>query len=246
MEKSCKTIRNLIFAISDVDNDAAINMIFEKKDSIQVIVTPNIDHLMRFDKDESFRVLYSVADIYFNDSVIIKYLSRFLWSRNIRNVNRGSDLTIQVMSKIPCDGKVLLIGGEAGDDFFIKRKYGINRVEQIIPDYGFYRSSSSIDKLVDQICNSEPDYLFLCVGSPQQELVASILKDRMSFPSKVLCVGASLDFIAGRQVRAPRFISSIGMEWAFRMLSNPRRLFSRYFKNFVWLVSVTFKSRNGL
>lgn len=70
---------------------------------------------------------------------------------------------------------------------------------------------------------------FICLGAPKQELVADALKKRCEGVG-FLCVGAALDFIAGAVKRAPRWVQGLGMEWAWRLTSDPLRLAPRYWR----------------
>jgi len=71
-------------------------------------------------------------------------------------------------------------------------------------------------------------YVFICVGSPQQEMIAKACLDRGDCVGLGLCVGASLDFLSGRTKRAPKWMQKIRMEWLFRLASEPKRLWKRY------------------
>jgi exopolysaccharide biosynthesis WecB/TagA/CpsF family protein len=69
---------------------------------------------------------------------------------------------------------------------------------------------------------------FLAVGAPRQEMVAQVLAARGIAIGTGLCVGASLDFLAGVERRAPALVQQAGLEWAWRLTQNPRRLWRRY------------------
>jgi exopolysaccharide biosynthesis WecB/TagA/CpsF family protein len=73
-----------------------------------------------------------------------------------------------------------------------------------------------------------PHLVLLTVGAPQSEIVAQLVKARGQAKGVAICVGASLEFLTGEKRRAPRFVQAMGMEWAFRLLSEPRRLWRRY------------------
>ena len=70
--------------------------------------------------------------------------------------------------------------------------------------------------------------MLLAVGSPQQEVLAGRIAAAGGATGCALCIGASLDFIAGRQRRAPRVVQRLGLEWAHRLASQPGRLWRRY------------------
>ena len=84
-----------------------------------------------------------------------------------------------------------------------------------------------IDEILAELAASGARLCFLALGAPKQEILAARghgLLPQVGFVS----IGAGLDFIAGAQVRAPVWVRRIAMEWAWRMLGNPRRLAKRY------------------
>lgn len=86
------------------------------------------------------------------------------------------------------------------------------------------------DELLDRIRGASPDILFVAFGQPKGERWIFENHERLGVPVCVQ-VGASLEFAAGRFARAPRWMQRTGLEWVFRLLQEPRRLFSRYARN---------------
>lgn len=73
-----------------------------------------------------------------------------------------------------------------------------------------------------------PALIVLGMGMPKQEQVAALLRDRLDYPCLIVCGGAIIDFLGDRIARAPRWMRSLGIEWMFRLMLEPRRLFERY------------------
>ncbi|MEY2801929.1 MAG: hypothetical protein RL513_1514 [Pseudomonadota bacterium] len=73
-----------------------------------------------------------------------------------------------------------------------------------------------------------PALIVLGMGMPRQEEVAQVLRARLTRPGLIVCGGAILDFLGARSVRAPRVLRRLGLEWAWRLAREPRRLFRRY------------------
>ena len=86
----------------------------------------------------------------------------------------------------------------------------------------------AIRECADFIANNPARYVFLCVGSPQQEMIAKACSMRSDCVGLGLCVGASLEFLTGHVSRAPQWIQNARLEWLFRLLREPRRLWKRY------------------
>lgn len=85
----------------------------------------------------------------------------------------------------------------------------------------------SLDNFVAAVNSAGADILLLCMGAPKSELHASEAAERLRVAA-VLCVGATVDFLGGTVRRAPKWVQRLGMEWAFRIVQEPRRLFFRY------------------
>jgi len=81
---------------------------------------------------------------------------------------------------------------------------------------------------LDQAVSTPWDVLLVCISFPKQEAFAHALKAAGRTNGVALCVGASVDFLTGRQQRAPRLVQQLSLEWLYRLLSQPRRMFRRY------------------
>jgi exopolysaccharide biosynthesis WecB/TagA/CpsF family protein len=93
---------------------------------------------------------------------------------------------------------------------------------------GFIKSGAEVTKCVDFVVNTQAPLVFLAVGMPQQEFLAQHIANHPQARGVGLCIGASIDFLTGSQRRAPLWVQKAGLEWLHRLLSNPRRLASRY------------------
>ena len=83
------------------------------------------------------------------------------------------------------------------------------------------------DEVVQRIRRAEPDLVLVALGAPKQELW-SFTRTELLKPAVLIGVGASLDFVAGIQKRAPSWMSKAGLEWLYRLAQEPRRLAARY------------------
>ena len=128
----------------------------------------------------------------------------------------------------------------------VKARYpGINIVFTMSPP--FRKLSDEEDEaIVHQISDSGARWLFVGLGCPKQENWVCEHKDRI--PAVMLAVGAAFDFIAGTKPQAPRWMMRTGLEWAFRLGTEPRRLAGRYFKTnprYILLVAFQWLRRNS-
>jgi len=85
-----------------------------------------------------------------------------------------------------------------------------------------------VEHYVEQAKASRPDVILLAMGMPRQEEVATLLKRSLDHPVLIINGGAIVDFLAGRFKRAPEAVQRSGLEWAFRLAQEPKRLFHRY------------------
>mgnify|MGYP001021427218 FL=1 len=92
------------------------------------------------------------------------------------------------------------------------------------------------------ISEKKPDVLIACFGCPKQE--KWIYENYQKYGAKVsICAGATVDFLAGNVNRAPKWMSDHGLEWFYRFLQEPKRMFKRYFIDDVKILSLIFKYR---
>ena len=95
------------------------------------------------------------------------------------------------------------------------------------PPLGFERDDAECANICERINAARPDVLMLGLGAPKQELWIAKHHERLQVKA-ALCIGATIDFLAGEKARAPRWMQKCGVEWLHRLASEPRRLFKRY------------------
>lgn len=192
------------------------------------VVTPNVDHMVRLaEAPEAVHQAYRDADLRLCDSRILARLAQFAGVR--LSVVPGSDLTADLFARWLKPGDTIcLIGGNDGDDVRLAALYpGIDLV-QYRPPMGLRHDAQARARAIDAAIAAKARIILFAVGSPQQELLAHEMKTRPEARGVGLCIGASIDFLIGEQTRAPVAIQRAGMEWAWRLLTNPRRLARRY------------------
>lgn len=191
------------------------------------IVTPNVDHMVRLHDEATeagIAAAYGAADLCVCDSRVLSALARLHGLR--LPVVTGSDLTAALLDEVLAPGdRVAVVGGDAAIVERLKARYP--RIEFIHhnPPMGLRRDSAARQAAADFVAEAKCRFTFLAVGSPQQEMIAAQVRHATGFG---LCIGAALEFLTGDQVRAPRAVQRVGMEWAYRLASNPRRLWRRY------------------
>jgi exopolysaccharide biosynthesis WecB/TagA/CpsF family protein len=193
------------------------------------VVTPNVDHLIRFCDDESFRKLYAEAGFILNDSRLLSRVVAVLKRVQLR-VCTGSDLTERLLSHVikPQD-RIVLVGSSPEQASQLTRRFGLRCLKHIEPPMGFIKDSRAVEACLRFVEAQSPfRFCFLAVGSPQQEILAQQLRARGIARGLTLCIGASIDFLTNAERRAPMWMRNAGLEWAFRLLQDPRHLAKRY------------------
>lgn len=192
------------------------------------IVTPNVDHLVRNAKEpEIFGPLYNSSWLSVCDSRILELLAKV--SGIPLKAVPGSDLTQQLFDNvITRDDVINVIGADAEIIEKVKSLYGFKDINHYEPPFGLRHKPDEVAATAEFIAKHPARYTFICVGSPQQEMVAKAALERGDCRGLGLCVGASLDFLAGRVKRAPLWMQNARLEWLYRLGSEPKRLWKRY------------------
>lgn len=196
--------------------------------SFRYVVTPNVDHLVRLAREpEVYRPLYEASWLSVCDSRILEAMAKL--SGLPLTAVPGSDLTQQIFDNIiTADDPLTVIGADADIVNRVKAMYGLTRVNHYMPPMGLRHKPDEVAACARFIAEHPARYIFICVGSPQQEMVAKACLDRGDCVGFGLCVGASLDFIGGRVTRAPVWMQKARLEWLHRLSAEPKRLWKRY------------------
>jgi N-acetylglucosaminyldiphosphoundecaprenol N-acetyl-beta-D-mannosaminyltransferase len=196
------------------------------------VVTPNVDHVIRLhqaadDPRDAFGLAYCHALNRLCDSRIIALLARL---RGMAlEVTPGSDLTVALFASVVGEGdRIALVGGSPAILQALRDRYPRVIFDQHIPPMGLRDDQAAMAEAAAFVEARPARFVFLAVGSPQQEMLARLIHDRGIATGLGLCVGAAIAFLVQAQLRAPRWIQRIGLEWLYRLLQDPRRLWRRY------------------
>ena len=211
------------------------------------VVTPNVDHLVRLQREPRFAYAYNVASYVLLDSRLLSSLLRWVRQIDIPTCP-GSDLTEELLrTGVHPDDRIVLIGGTLTQARKLASKYRLRRLVHHAPPMDFIKSPAAIEQCLRFIEDHSPfRYCLLAVGSPQQEYLAQALRSRGLARGLALCVGASVDFLTGAEKRAPQWLRRLSLEWLYRALQNPRRLAARYFKALPGLLQLLRNARFGV
>lgn len=220
----------LSYVLDDYDLEAFLSIARTfTRERYGYVVTPNVDHLIRFHDDPAFRCLYADADFILLDSRFLSHIFRFFKKRRI-GVCTGSDLTARLFERIiDSNDQIVLIGGNESQARILAERYNIKHLKHHNPPMNFINNPADVEACLQFVETNSPfRFCFLAVGAPQQEVVAQLLKKRGKARGLALCIGASVNFLTGEEKRAPTWMQRIGFEWLFRLLHDPKRLAKRY------------------
>lgn len=224
-----------------------LSWLFAADRKCRYVVTPNVDHVVRINKNPNFLDAYRGASLVLADGKPVVLASKIL-RKGLPETVPGSDLVPLLFDACPVENEkdrvaVFLLGAAEGvanraAEAIHARWSGVRVVGTYSPPHGFECDPEECDRIIDMINESKSDLLVLGLGAPKQELW--IHRHRHLLRIKVaLCVGATIDFLAGEKSRAPLWIQRVGLEWLHRMLSEPRRLLPRYAYD-AWVYPILF------
>lgn len=236
-------------SIDAVSMDEAVRRVLSWIDepfkACRYVVTPNADHTVMLQEHQGLRDAYLKADMVLADGFPVILASRLLGRRLPERV-AGSDLVPAVFAaadpKRPL--RTFLLGAAPGVAERAAERVeatwpGVDVVDTYSPPFGFEHDEVEQERILTLVRAARPDVLVVGLGAPKQEVWVHKQRGKIE-ASVVLCVGATIDFLAGERSRAPVWLQRIHLEWFYRMMGEPRRLFWRYardawvFPQLVW------------
>ncbi|MGG4036976.1 WecB/TagA/CpsF family glycosyltransferase [Heyndrickxia ginsengihumi] len=206
------------------------------------VVTPNVDHLVNVDKNKAFKEVYDKASLKLVDGMPIVMIAK-LFKRSFQEKVSGADLTPKLFElahknnyKVFIFGSQFGVGGRVAK--MLKEEYGDEYcIESYSPPFGFENNLLELNKSLEIINKFSPDILFVSLGSPKGEFFICNNLDSINAAVSIQ-VGAAIDFMAGTVKRAPNWMQNCGLEWFYRFLKEPKRMFKRYFINDIYFIKL--------
>ncbi|MFM2054295.1 MAG: hypothetical protein RL456_2332 [Pseudomonadota bacterium] len=203
------------------------------------VVTPNVDHVLKLRQDRALREAYAQADLVIADGWPLRSVSG-LFGPALPETLPGSDFVEWLLDDLdppaePGAGlRIFLLGAAQGvaeeaAKVIAQRWPGVSVVGCLSPPRRFERDEALCRAICRHVASCRPDLLILGLGAPLQEVFAH--RHRALLGARVaLCVGATIDFLAGHRRRAPRLMRRLRLEWLHRVITEPRRLGPRYLR----------------
>ncbi len=237
--------------VDNVTEEEAIRHIEEcvKNRTIGFVVTPNVDQIVMMEKNLYFREICDNAELSVVDGHPLLWIAKW-YKRPIKEKICGSDL-MPHLCKIAAEKgyKVFLLGAAEGiaakaADILVEQNPGLKIAGTYSPPFGFEKDEKELEKINTILKESEADLLFVGMGAPKQSVFIYENMHKYQIPMS-FCVGATIDFIAGEQKRAPRWMTNHGLEWLYRLFKEPKRMFKRYIINDTKIIRLAWKYRKA-
>jgi len=203
-------------------------------------VVVNVDKLVKASRDPELRRIVNACDLVSADGMPVVWASRLL-GKPLKERVAGIDLFEALMRRAGERGwRVFLLGAQ---DEVVRAVAAIYRDRY--PDlqlagwrHGYWQGEQEEAQLARMVAESGADLLFVAISSPKKEQFLEKYQAAMRVPF-AMGVGGTFDVASGRVRRAPGWMQRAGLEWFWRFLQEPRRMFRRYFIDdmlFVWLL----------
>ncbi len=212
------------------------------------VVTPNSDIVVKMQDDPELKEICEKADLILTDGQVVVNISK-KGKYPIKERVAMTDFVWCVFDLASLKNyKIMLFGGK--EDVLsiatckIKEKYpDLNIVDSYSPPFGFENNLEQLRVANERIKKSEADILIVFLGCPKQEKFIAKNKDVYQIPIS-FTMGGCVDFIAGGVKRAPMWMQIIGLEWFYRFLQEPKRMFKRYFVDDMRIFGLARKYKN--
>ena len=229
--------------------DAIVNLVREGRGG--TVFTPNVDHVVQAQHNVAFREAYSRASLSLVDGTPVLWAARLLGTPLPEKLS-GSDLFDPLIERAAAEGlRVVLLGGgpgvaELAAKNLRERLPALQIVDTLAPRLGLTVTDEE-QACVERLRQAKADLIFVCLGAPKQELFSDRNRALLA-PAVLVGFGAAVDFAAGTLPRAPAWMSRAGLEWAFRLGREPKRLAARYLlrdPEFLKIIAVQALSRSA-
>jgi N-acetylglucosaminyldiphosphoundecaprenol N-acetyl-beta-D-mannosaminyltransferase len=201
-----------------------------------VVVTSHISHLMLAEKSLDFRDVILRSEMNVADGWPLVAASRILRPPLPSRVI-GIDLVDRVLqSDVPM--RIAILGGPPGTaDAMAERERDRHEIAIVEPlPVGLWDAPDELQAMYARVARAQPNLVLIGLGVPKQEMLADALRPHVCGP--ILCCGAAVPVLGGYIRRAPKITRTLGIEWAFRIVQEPVRMFPRYVVTGSWFARV--------
>ena len=192
-------------------------------------VVINVDKIVKASRDPALRQIINDCDLINADGMPVVWASRLL-GKPLKERVTGVDLFEALMARAAEKGwRVFLLGAREEVVSGVAHLYPARYPGLTLAGYrnGYWKPEDE-DRVVAEITGTRPDILFVAISSPKKEAFLARYQAAMKVPF-AMGVGGTFDVAVGLVKRAPVWMQKAGLEWFYRFLQEPRRMFRRYF-----------------
>jgi N-acetylglucosaminyldiphosphoundecaprenol N-acetyl-beta-D-mannosaminyltransferase len=225
------------FSISPYNLNEVVEIITHSRrtpeQGVGLIVTPNIDHVVKLNTDPALVEAYQSAAMITCDGAPLYHFARM---RGLSLPGRvaGSDITQRLMREVdlPAWHRLFFVADSQESVAGLRRwaearGVALDRLGFAVPPYGFEKDDDFCDRMAADIRRHGTTILLMGVGAPKSEVFVHSRRDRLP-PCWALCVGQSIRIEAGLMKRAPALWQKLNVEWLWRITREPKRMTKRY------------------
>jgi len=207
-----------------------------------VVFTVNPDHLYHLQYNPAFVAAYQSADIITVDSHYVRLALRVL-GRPVANRLPGSDIVPAFCERHGAnpDVRIFLLGARPGVAQAARESMNAKAGRELVvgahgPSMNFVNDPAEIDAVIEMIEASAASVLLVGLGAPKQEIWIASVRHRLPKVRVMMGIGATIDYEAGAVKRAPVWLRRMGLEWTYRVTTEPGRYLLRYVRSskFLW------------
>jgi len=182
-------------------------------------------------KDKLFQSALQKSHIILPDGIAIVFASRFLTGTKLKKIS-GHELFFHEMEQLnKTKGKGFFLGSCESTNSLIRKaaakEYPNIVTDSYSPPFKQEFNHEDNQRMINAVNTFNPDVLFIGMTQPKQEKWAAVHFDNLH-TKRICCIGAVFDFYAGTKKRAPEWLINIGLEWFYRLIKEPKRLWKRY------------------
>jgi N-acetylglucosaminyldiphosphoundecaprenol N-acetyl-beta-D-mannosaminyltransferase len=208
----------------------------DEQSGCRYVVTPNVDHIVQLQDNPRLKQAYASASLVIADGWPLVAFAGLCKNRLPERVP-GSDLVLHLFAAAKPDRplRTFLLGAAPGvaerAAERIKHEWpNVMVVGVHSPPMAFEHDARRCAEILQLVADAAPDLLVVGLGCPKQEIWLRTYQQRLAVKAAI-AGGATIDFLAGEQSRAPRWVQRICLEWLFRIGTDPRRLALRYIRD---------------
>ena len=210
------------------------------------VVTANAQHIVLLERDKWFRQIYNHADLVVSDGASLLLAAR-LYGRYLPERITGVDIFQRLCGLAAESGlRVFLLGGRPNSANLaaaaLRRAFPALQIATYCPPFAFEETAQGLADTAAAIRAAKPQLLFVALGAPKQEYWIYRHGLKLSVPLSI-GVGGSFEIVAGVVRRAPKWVQSCGLEWFYRLCSEPRRMWHRYLIGNIHFLAIVARQR---